>query len=265
MGSDTPNSPTEFCTNFFSDYAVARYARGGQIGIFMIISGLMYFLTSGIILYWIKRQQWYAMQGDQEAVKAVIFPLYVKVLWLNFFANMMFGVVIITMEPPSDHSLPPGTAIIYGLTWGVQHFVIEGVAFLLMQKGLGNYAAKTAAEYAAAWALFTTLVEYTSFEAKRRANSIILDTVWQLLLLFFYMALWMCPQRFLYRRPAALLYAQIWGFYRIFTITTSVLRAFPETVAVGDCASGFIRFIIFSVVQPWVTYTTLLRDSRCAL
>jgi hypothetical protein len=44
--------------------------------------------------------------------------------------------------------------------------------------------------------------------------SFAVEMVWDVMLFLFYLLLWMMPQRHLFRRPAAILYAQFWCLFR---------------------------------------------------
>jgi hypothetical protein len=91
------NSSAEFCGNIFTAYPISRFEkfREGQIGTMMLLFGLMYISSSAFILYWIKRQEKLAQGGDHLAVKSVIFPVFVKVLWYADDLNRSFYVVYI--------------------------------------------------------------------------------------------------------------------------------------------------------------------------
>ena len=80
-------SATYVCNNVFTVYPVPRPFREGQVGLFAVIIGLVFILTSFIILFWIKRQERLAQYGDHLAVKSVIFPVFVKVLYINAVAS----------------------------------------------------------------------------------------------------------------------------------------------------------------------------------
>ena len=87
-------------------------------------------------------------------------------------------------------------------------------------------------------------------------------THWQLLLAIFYLFLWLTPFKFLFRRPSAILYARFWGIFRIFAIIAPMLAYFPQTKLFGNCFFAFGIIGVFSVIEPYILYRTLLRDSR---
>eukprot|EP01031_Cornospumella_fuschlensis_P042436 gene42436-51841_t len=76
--------PRPFCRNVQVIQSVDIY-KGDHVGIVMVILGILYFISSFIILYFIRIQEQYARRGNDVAVKAVIFPVFVYVLWVNAF------------------------------------------------------------------------------------------------------------------------------------------------------------------------------------
>lgn len=105
---DEKASAAYVCSNIFSVYPVSRYFRDGELGVFSLLTGFIFIITSFIILFWIKRQARIAQFGDHLAVQSVIFPVFVKVLYLNAFASMYVGIILITLDEPTDSSMGHG-------------------------------------------------------------------------------------------------------------------------------------------------------------
>jgi hypothetical protein len=138
--------------------------------------------------------------------------------------------------------------------------VTEGVALLLMQKGLGVHAARQALKRALLWGGVTLLSQ--SLVYTQDANtSFAVSMVWQSSLLLFYSCLWFTPQKHLYRRPAAIFYAQTWVMYRVISMCASILYFIPATHSVGNCVFVFGSLFPFAVLEPVLMYYTLLQDS----
>jgi len=144
---------------------------------------------------------------------------------------------------------------------GLQHSIIEGVAFLLMQKGLGCNAAINAAKYAILWGLICMYIQGTVLTTSG-IYPFSLYICWEVVVLLFYMGLCVIPEKYLFRRPACYVYAQIWAAYRLCTIITAILTYDAYTVAVANCTDFALEYVLFAILQPLVTYRTLLRDSR---
>jgi len=87
----------------------------------MFALGMLYFLMSLVIIYFIKIQQYYARIGNQDAVQAVIFPIFVYVLWANALVNIYIGTVAITFtfEPFSTHDR--GATWAFSTMYSLQH------------------------------------------------------------------------------------------------------------------------------------------------
>ena len=105
---DQKESLAYVCNNIFSVYPLSRYFRSGELGIFSFLTGLIFIVTSFIILFWIKRQAKIAQYGDHLAVQSVIFPVFVKVLYLNAFASLYVGIILITLDEPTDQNMGEG-------------------------------------------------------------------------------------------------------------------------------------------------------------
>lgn len=256
------STSTDFCLNVYTSWPVARYFRGGDIGVMMVVFGSTFIITSVLILYWIKRQERLAQMGDHLAVKSVIFPVFVNVLWGNAFANLYIGVIMITLQAPVA-PISSGAIWAYSLMWGMQHAIIEGVAFMLMQKGLGYHAALTSAKYALVWGVVAVAMENQLLRTSEDSSShFALELIWESMLMCFYCLLWLCPQKYLFRRPASMVYAQLWFLYRFLSIILLLLINDKSSKAVGMCGDAVVRYFLFAIFQPLVVYRTLLRDSR---
>lgn len=87
-------------------------------------------------------------RGSNITAKSVIFPIFVDVMWTNSFLNFTVGVLLLTIEDPDTYAHPSlKSTVVYSVIWGLQHFLIEGVAFLLLQKGLGLNSALKAIKW----------------------------------------------------------------------------------------------------------------------
>ena len=132
----------------FITEAVPLYTiNGTPVGIFRFGSALLYLFFSFLIIYWIKKQENNAKEtlyhntndDDNEAVKSVIFPVFVQVLWANTFINVYVGLVLLLVNFSATYIDSWGAKIAVSLVWAGKHTIVEGIAFLLMQKGLGNH------------------------------------------------------------------------------------------------------------------------------
>lgn len=197
----------------------------------------------------------------------MIFPPFVKILWLSALSNafigflMLFVPVEITGE--NTHDNLSISVLLYPLAWALQHFVVEGVACMLMQKGCGVGAAKTAFKQSLLWAFVTFVLQTGVYSSSKHNTAMVYQVSWSALLLVFFLALWLTPQHRLFRRPACIFYAKFWFFFRVVTLlcflaAESNLKVLEE---VGGCGYVFLPLLGFPILQPLVCYWTLQEDS----
>jgi hypothetical protein len=78
------------------------------------------------------------------------------------------------------------------------------------------------------------------------------------------MSLWLLPEHWLYRRPAAIPYSAYFGLFRAFLVITELLaeESSNRTAgSVGDCGYVIVFVIMFAVCKPYLVYFTLRSDS----
>ncbi len=153
------------------------------------------------------------------------------------------------------------SVFVFSIIWSLQHFCLEGVAFMLMQKGLGINSAKTVLIRALAWGVVTFIVQVV-INKSLSLTSLMGDLAWSFVMLVFYFCLWVVPQKHLFRRPAAILYARFWFFFRLITMIGRILTFIPESRPEGECTYVYGSLLIFALCEPFVLYYTLLQDSR---
>jgi hypothetical protein len=105
---------------------------------------------------------------------------------------------------------------------------------MLMQKGLGKHALRQSLMQAGAWGLYTCFNTLAIYKTKA-GGSFGFSMFWQCVLLIFYGCLWGLPQKNLFRRPAAINYAQFWFCFRCLSIAAMVLFFIPTTHSEGNC------------------------------
>lgn len=153
--------------------------------------------------------------------------------------------------------------ILYSLAWTFQHAVIEGIAFMFLQRGCGRNAAKVSGKLTIAWCLFTFCLQMI-VNGTEGLPAIVAQIVWSLFMLIFYFIVWRIPQRMLFRRPAAILYSKFWFWFRLVAIALYILQETKNTTlnAIGKCGYAFGPLLCFTLIQPFVCYWALLLDSR---
>ena len=155
------------------------------------------------------------------------------------------------------------TAASYAVLYSLERFVIEGVALLLMEKGMGIHSAKGCLFKAFLWSLFSFSLFTASYMIPEYAFT--LDLIWNSMVTIFYAVLWLAPSTKLFRRPAAINYAIFWCVAQLISVIAVVLYRIPYTAAVGNCTFAFGVVLLHSFCEPVVVYRTLLRDCRSVI
>ena len=244
------------------NYGSVQIFTHEKIGAIMIALSCLYVLVSLIFIYFIKRQEKYAQLGDDQAVEAVIFPVFVKMLWINAAVNIYIAVIVLCFDfSPYVISRDSAGIWSFSMMWTLQHMIVEGVAILLMQKGLGRNAAFRALRLVILWGIFSLMVHWAEYSGQG-LTAFMLDVAWGVIILVFYGVLWLMPQKNLYRRPAAIFYAKFWFFYRIAVTIIGSMFFIEQTEPVAECFYIFGSLFSFAVLEPLVLYYTFLQDSR---
>jgi uncharacterized membrane protein len=81
----------EFCSNIYYEPSFPRLIGGGRVSLMMIIFAIFYLVTSNVIVYLIYLNEKKAKEGDPEASKSAIFPVYRWILGANWLANTYIG------------------------------------------------------------------------------------------------------------------------------------------------------------------------------
>ena len=253
-----------FCSDVLTIYPV-KLANQQSIGSILVLVALLYILTGVAVLIVTRVQFYFARRGDnyisQSMASVMIFPVFINILLFNACINMLVGVAYLFFSYAIDDQHSTASITIFSFVWGLQHFLLEGVAFLLMGKGLGLNSAKVALKYALIWGAITTGIQGL-INADVNVISFAVTLAWETALLIFYLLLWVTPQKHLFRRPAVILYARFWTIFRLVSILARILVFIPATRPIGNCTYVFGSLIIFAAFEPLVLYYTLLQDSR---
>ena len=174
---------------------------------------------------------------------------------------MLFVPVEITGD--DTHNNISISVLLYPLAWGLQHFVVEGIACMLMQKGCGVGAARAAFKQSLCWALVTFAMQAGVYSSEEHTTAVILQVTWSCLLLGFFLLLWLAPQHRLFRRPAAVSYAKFWFWFRVVSLLCFLAAEsnIEGLEYVGGCGYVFLPLLGFPILQPLICYWTLLEDS----
>ena len=255
-------SISETCENIMTIYPVYQLANHhAAVGAFLFSIAVIYFLNSGIILYWIKKQENEAKLGDHKTVKSTIFPVFVDVMWFNAAVNVYTSIIMLTVDQPIEGGLK-FSALMWATFFGLSHMVNEGVAYMLIQKGLGRYTQRKVLRRSIVWGFICFVIRYFTYLRDKEGGMVFILLVWKSAMVLFYGAIALVPNKHLYRRPAATFFARIWACWQLLNLVSSVLIVIKMASPVGLCVELFGAFLIYAIVQPIAIYITLLKDSE---
>lgn len=263
---DNDDDNTGRCTELITSYKLSDIFPSfeGSIGVGALLLGIFYILNTCLTLYWINSQKRSAESSIDGTARYVMFPLYMPFMWASAVSDLMVGLIVLFISYDTYQSNSWPTTIAVSFMWSVQHFVIEGIACLLLQYGCGIQAVRKAVYGSAIWAVFTFLC-YVFATRQGGHVAIVITFVWHFVILVFYSVLWLARDKFIFRRTALKRYARFWAIFRLLSIVGLVLVAFNEAGLVADDASDcfYIVAIIMSYVifKPYVVYYALLMDS----
>lgn len=261
----------EFCFDIVDYYPIKIGSKSS--GIFVVLLAATYLFMSLIMIFFIKYQQNQAKilrtntdDPDGTSASNVIFPIFVKILWLNIFVNLYIGFVMFTLEysPFSDEVINTwGNIWAFTIQYALQHSIVEGVAFLLLEKGMGTYSARQATKKICIWFIITVFSKNLAYASYSRNpfTSFLVNLLWNIVLFVFYLLLWLLPFKTLFRRPAAINYARFWCIFRVWNITCLILNMISTTESLSVCMEFFGSTWFPAIGEPIVLYFTLLRDS----
>jgi serine/threonine protein kinase len=253
----------EFC------HSLATSLPVGEQGLFSFVFACCQAVTVVVILYWLHRQQRWALSGDATAARALILPIYSWILWFVAGAILLdVGASIILPFKASQFSVPRKReylySAVYGTVWASYHFILEFIAFLLLQDGAGIRTTKIAAKLSGTWSIITFAVHFIAYlkaaDPGGRSAAFMLLAGWEGVMLLFYAALRFLPISVLFRRPALYTYAMFWMCFRTVDLVAIALQYYNYDE--GTCLYMFSSWVVFGLCKPYIVYRTLLRDSQ---
>lgn len=254
----------DFC-NIDKSYTLSTFFKpANPAGLIRLLACLLSFLGSLLTIFWIKRQEYLALYEDFGTVKSTIFPIFVQVLWISAFVNVYYSVIIIFFPFPGGGHNSIYVSIAYASVSSLQHGVSEGIAFMLMENGVGKYAAKRVLRRVVFWIMLTFTI-FTFLFWKGGYGHYAIETcalLFDSVIFLFYAILWCAPNERVYRRPAAIIYSSLMATFRFVVIFIDVLTYIPAYAEYSNCGYLFTWLVIFPLTQPYVCYHTLLEDSR---
>jgi hypothetical protein len=260
------------CYDIMAAYPLSGFIPGlgfdNGIGALELVLACVYLLNASLMLFWIYQQRKKASQGVEGASMYVIFPVYMPFMWISVLADLLLSCVLLFTSHSNFHTgLSWGQSVALAFVYAFDHFVIEGIAFIMMQYGCGYQAASRSAVWALWWAVITFFAQLVVFKQGSDTTEAKLSQIsWNVLQVAFYSALWLLPDRFLFRRPALIFFAKFWFIFRLLYFISELLVSFSApgswALAIGYCGDFSINCLVFALCKPFVIYYTLLSDSK---
>lgn len=256
-----------FCTAIYTAYPLKiRSVVIGNVGLGGLIIGAGCVISAALTIFWIQQQRRRAYEGQSGAVKHVIFPVYIPFMWGSAFSDLLFGSIIFFVDGTVNHGNTCSVAITYAAAYAIQHFILEGIAFLLMQYGCGYQATRRAIFCAFIWAIGSlilwTVVYHQGLENNNSMNLVI---GWDTALFLFYSTLWLAPETWLFRRTAVVRYSMFWTLKQALVLLSEFLvlhNSDEDARIVSTCVYNIGVIPMLLICKPFLIYHVLLLDSR---
>jgi len=245
-----------------TDYIPQLDFLKGEIGIVGFLLALMYLASFGTVMYWIHHQTKLAKHGSKRAARLVIFPCYLRIMYMAALSDFMLALLLLNVELELNKNNNFEKSITYGIMIGFQHTIWEMVPLLFMMYGCGDVAFKRAFKYSLLWGILTAVMLTFGYHRSAETIGAFLQILWAILQFVFYGVVWLAPQKWLYRRWGILPFARFWFLLRIgMMICASLQFASDDTRPVGNCAYVFGPLFVLTIFKQPLLYVTLLRDS----
>ena len=198
-----------------------------------------------------------------------ILPPYVLFFKFNF-AIAIITIVVLVAEPnlPLTKSKRYGGGIykslIVGIIWGIWHMFIDGVAIMLLQKGIGLKSYLAGIKYTTLFSLVTVIcIAMSRLHSGSKSQGTITDNIpailWNIIMFTFYSFIAFAPSACLFRRTAVYIYARFWVVVRFGGLIASIMSLLDSPVA--SCIHFTFETVIFTIFQPYILYQTFAKDS----
>jgi hypothetical protein len=165
----------------------------------------------------------------------------------------MVNVVFYLIIPDSERSSVARQAIQF--CWQVCFFAsVDAIGFWFMYSCTGMRTMKRVATWALLWSFIRGSDVWIKYRYQIEWLGLVLETI----RVVFYLASWLAPNHWLYRRPAAIGYAKWMIWYTFVHLVAVIIASFDEP-EVALCANLGWEWMVLAL-QPFVLYSTLLQD-----
>jgi serine/threonine protein kinase len=255
-----------------------------------------FFLAASILLVMLlvqthKKRK--ALVGNEEAAETLVLGIYRYLFWYMLCITSLCAVVLATysmynidvdgvdVTGDGEYNMPPS---LIATMWALNHAGIEGITFLLLQRGVGRAALQRVLVMTIAWSAVTFVVVYAvqhwhnDMDAvyqlgngSHHVMSIFLAMLYSAVLIVFYGTIVVAPLLFkgenyahsfivqrCAQRPALRLYATFWLTYELITAFDVALTW--QGLYFPFCIESANRVLLFGIAQPFVVLKTLKDD-----
>ena len=154
-----------------------------------------------------------------------------------------------------------GENICIAAMYGMEHAVVEGVAYMLLQSSMGTKSLQRTVTLSTAWGCVVAGLAYCWTMFPNSQITSILHLVFYSTVLVFYLFCWLAPYTCISRRPALIEYSMFWSVASLVVVVSEVLYNLFG-LDIGMCLNLFGADILFTVLIPALFYRTLRRDSE---
>lgn len=251
-----------FCQEFYINH-------WGQLQLWIIpsISLLQCFLLS-IVVYLSKKQILRASHDEEAGMMthehntSLIFPVYIRLLWLCALAEFLEGVLTIFVAKtgfaffPNEGGNTLQISLVVGAICMVYRSIIEGLTVMLLMQGMGSKTLRLAGFVAIVssgmtWSGKTMYFYYANSDIELILNG---------LYLLFYVVI-SASSFCAVGRPALRRFALFFSFYHGLICIVDLLHASQKDYDAMYCIYPSTT-MIFLLVFPWLCYITLRADSK---
>eukprot|EP01039_Chlorochromonas_danica_P004655 gene4655-5098_t len=207
-------------------------------------------------------------ESNANIIPGLVLPYYFSFIYLYIAISLLAGLLDLGITQLDDSDRVHVHNWLIPLEQAVFHWFYEGLAFFLMRYGAGVRAIRLALRRSWVWSAITFLFYFIIFSSLERTFNLDngLDQVYALamtyfsILLLFYAAFVVLPERFLHRRSALVFYAQCSAaYYSVSMIFLSVAYYKNRSII---CPASIVSFVYVAFLQPWVLFHTLQLDSQ---
>jgi hypothetical protein len=154
----------------------------GETPTVLFAFGCLQVVNLFIIILYIRRQARLAAAAQTAALQAadrIIFPSLAVWLYAVGFANISSGIMSIFVLRSLEQANSLSASLAFGISYGLSHFALDGIAFLLIQNGCGSVSMARATYSALLWGTTTMIIMTFRFHSSLYGIGFWLQLAWE--------------------------------------------------------------------------------------